>query len=45
MTDSENPQENVQDYEIMSPRDFIMTIVCALCTVMIIYLLLYGIFK
>ena len=45
MTDSENPQDNVQDYEIVSPHEFIMTIVCALCTVVIFFLLLYGLRK
>ena len=49
MTDSENdlenPQDDVQDYEIMSPCEFIMTIVCALCTVVIFFLLLHGLVK
>ena len=50
MTDSENPQDNAQDddqdYErIISPCEFIMTIVCALCTVVIFFLLLYGLRK
>ena len=45
MTDSENPHDNIQDYQIMSPRDFIMTIVCALYTVVIFFLLLYALHK
>ena len=45
MTDSENPQDNAQDnedYEIMSPCEYIMTIVFAICIVLIFFLLLYG---
>ena len=47
MTDSENPQDNAQDddqdYErIISPCEFIMTIVFALCTVLFLVRLLYG---
>ena len=47
MTDSENPQDNAQDndqdYErIMSPCEFIMAIVFALCTVLFFSRLLYG---
>ena len=45
MTDSENPQDNAQDnedYDVMSPCEYIMTIVFAICIVLIFFLLLYG---